>query len=183
MQAKTAIHALAAILGVLLAGGVRSASAQEELQAAPFALVGGPTHYSLHDRRAGGLIALRLASPLAPLGTHHWLLEPSLEYGWYRADSGQRHHVFVPEMQLQVQGGTSPVQPYAGVGGGFALNGGDSTATGRNPISLHLTFSAGVGIRLAIAQGLGLVGELRVRRLALFRGWTRELTAGLFAAL
>jgi hypothetical protein len=182
-RSNSTIQALAGILGVLLVGGVRCAWAQEEYPAAPLALVGGSTHYSLQDRRAGGLIALRLASPFVPLGTRHWLLEPSLSYGWYRADSGQRRHVLASEVQLQVQAGTSPVQPYAGVGGGLALSRGDSTAAGRRLLSLHLTFSAGVGIRFAIAESWGLVGELRVRRLALFRGWTRELTAGLFAAL
>ena len=182
MQPRITMLALVSVLGGLLTGTARWASAQEEFPATPLAVVGGPTHYSLQGGHSGGLIALRLASPLVPLGTDHWLVEPSLGFGWYRGDSGQRRHLVVSEVQVQAQTGGPQMQPYAGVGGGLAWSAGTPTPSGRHPIVLHLTFSAGAGIRVAVAPGWGLVGELRLRQLALFRGWTRELTAGLFAA-
>lgn len=182
MCPRSTMYAFVGILEVFLAGSARCAAAQEEFPTASLALVAGPTHYSLQARHSGRLLALRLASPLVPLGTDHWLVEPSLGYESYRADSGQRHHVLVSEVQLQARTGATPVQPYAGMGGGVALSQGAPTPSGRHPTVLHLTFSAGVGIRIAAAQGWGLVGEVRLRRLALFRGWTRELTAGVFAA-
>lgn len=175
------MHVLTGVL-VLVAGLARCAAAQEEYPTASLTLVAGPTHYSLQGRHGGGLIALRLASPLVPLGTDHWLVEPNLGYESYRADSGQRRHVLVSEVQLQARTGATAVQPYAGLGGGLAFSQGTPTPAGRHPTVWHLTFSAGVGIRVSVAQGWGLAGELRLRRLALFQGWTRELTAGLFAA-
>jgi len=175
------MHALTGVLALLVVLA-RCAAAQEEYPTASLALVAGPTHYSLQSRQGGGLIALRLASPLVPLGTDHWLVEPNLGYASYRADSGQRRHVLVSEVQLQARTGATPVRPYAGLGGGLAFSQGAPTPAGRHPTVWHLTFSAGVGIRVSAARSWGLGGELRLRQLGLFRGWTRELTTGLFAA-
>lgn len=175
------MHALTGVLA-LVVGLARCAVAQEKYPTASLALVVGPTHYSLQSRQGGGLVALRLASPLVPFGTDHWLVEPNLAYASYRADSGQRRHVLVSEVQLQARTGATPVQPYVGLGGGLAFSQGAPTPAGRHPTVLHLTFSAGVGIRVSVARSWGLAGELRLRQLALFQGWTRELTAGLFAA-
>jgi len=72
------MYAFVGILAVFLAGSARCAAAQEEFPTASLALVAGPTHYSLQARHSGRLLALRLASPLVPLGTYHWLVEPSL---------------------------------------------------------------------------------------------------------
>lgn len=169
-------------LGVLLVACARRAEAQLEFPSALLTLAGGPTNYSLHGEHRAGVIVLRLASPLVPLGTDHWWIEPSWGYESFRSDSGQLHHVFVSEVQVQAHTGTLRVQPYAGLGGGFALSAGTPTHSGAHPIVVHLTFSAGAGLRVAAAQGWGLVGDFRLRQVALFRGWSGELTAGLFAS-
>ncbi len=113
------------------------------------------------------------------------VLEASVGYGRYRIDSGQRRHLLVAEAQVQVQtGGNQRAQLFAGVGGGLGVRRSDSTASHpRGTFPVNLTFSASAGGRLLIAQNWGAVGELRLRRITLFRGWTRELTVGLFVTL
>lgn len=156
--------------------GVRSVQAQAEPPPAPLALVAGPTRYALQERRTGAVVALRLASPFEPLGIRNWLLEPGLAYGWYRTDPGERRHVVFSELQLQAQTGDR-LRPYAGVGGGLAVGRRESNTTA------FLSFSAGAGVRIAVGERWGIVGDFRVRRTALFRRWNRELTAGFFAVL
>lgn len=182
MRSKFAART-AGVFGVLLAGCVRLASAQEELPM--LALVAGPMRYALRDRSTGSLFALRLASPLVPLGTRHWLLEWGESYGEYPTDSGEHRHALVSEAQLQTRsGGTQPVQIFAGIGGGVVINREDSTTSHpRRSLPLNLTLSAGAGARLLIAENWGVVGEFRLRRITSFRGWTRELTVGLLLTL
>jgi hypothetical protein len=179
---RSALPSLVAALGVLLVAWPQRGEAQLESQSALLTLAGGPTNYSLQGEHRAGLIALRLASPLVPLGTDHWWIEPSWSYESFRSDSGQLRHVFVSEVQIQAHTSTPRAQPYAGVGGGFTLSAGTPTHSGAHPIVAHLTFSAGAGLRVAVAESWGVVGDFRVRRLTLFRGWSSELTAGVFAA-
>jgi hypothetical protein len=165
------------LLVLTAAAAAPGAAAQSGVPPAPLTLAGGQLHYTQGATRNGALLALRLASPLAPLGVRRWLLEPGVSYGWYRGDAGQRRHVFVAELQLQAQSGTAPLQPYLGVGGGFGLTRVDSATSAR------LTLSASAGLRWSVLDDVGVVGELRLRRLAFFQGWARELTAGLYAPI
>ena len=139
-------------------------------------VTGGAMRYTLGDRRDGALIALRLASPVVPLGRKHWLLEGGAAYAWYRAADGDLRHLFLPEVQLQLQGGPRAVQPYVGGGGGLAFTRVDSTTTTK------LTASAAVGLRL-YAGGWGIGGEIRFRSLTLFDRSPRELTISIFRQL
>lgn len=167
----------AAFALLVIALPTAQARAQEEAEPAPLAVVGGQLHYHLPEAGNGGLIAARLAAPLAPLGVRHWLLEPSMGYGWYHGVDSLLHHVLLMEMQVQVQAGRDPVRPYVGVGGGLSALRIDSTT------HLQLTFSASGGVRLRLLRDLGVAGEVRVRRHDLFGGWTRELTVGLFGLI
>jgi hypothetical protein len=171
--------AFASILAALcLAASAPALQAQEEAVApAPLALVGGQLHYHLPPAENGGLVALRFAAPLAPLGVHRWLLESSGGYGWYHGTDALLHHLLLGEMQLQLQLGADPVQPYVGVGGGLAARRVDSTTR------VQVTFSTAAGLRLGILRNLGVVGEVRLRRHDLFEGWTRELTVGLMGLI
>ncbi len=139
-------------------------------------VVGGQMRYSLADTRTDALVALRLASPLVSLGRRHWLIEPGMSYGWYRADDATRRHVFVGEIQLQFQAGPRAIQPYVGGGGGLTISRVDSTSINK------FTASAAAGLRLN-AAGWGIAGEIRIRALKLFQGTTRELTISLFREL
>lgn len=152
------------------------ALAQDEAPYARLAIMGGQLRYRLPEARNDALVALRLPAALAPLGGSHWLLEPGMSYGWYRGNIGDRRHTAIGELQLQFQTGTSRLQPYVGVGGGVGVTRIDSTTLVRP------TLSASAGLRVDLLRGLGIIGELRLRRLGLFRDWTRELTAGLYAA-
>jgi hypothetical protein len=161
---------------ILGAAGPEQVRAQREVPFAQLALLGGQLHYRLQEPRNDAMLALRLAAPLVPLGPRHWLVEPGVSYGWYKGSSGQRRHVLVTEVQLQVQSGTWPLQPYLGIGGGLGFTHVDSTMQAR------LTLSASAGVRADLMESLGVLGELRLRRLALFRDWTREVTIGLYAS-
>jgi hypothetical protein len=170
----TAIKPLS--IGFCLAAVVAKASAQD----VPLPLiefVGGQMRYELQAPRNGTVFALRVASPLIPLGERNWLLEPSVGYGWYRAVGGQLHHFAESEMQIQLHPDIDRLQPYVGLGGGFALTRADST------VAIHLTGSASVGLRFGATDNWGLAGELRLRALDLFRGTTREMTVSVFRRL
>ena len=161
------------ILGI---AGPPRALAQHEVPFARLALLGGQLHYRLPEPQNDAILALRLAAPLVPLGLRHWVVEPGVSYGWYKGSSGQRRHMLITELQLQAQSGTSPVQPYLGIGGGVGLTHVDSTMQAR------VTLSASAGVRADLMESLGVLGEVRLRRLGPFRDWTREVTVGLYAS-
>jgi len=137
---------------------------------------GGVMRYTLGDTRDGAIAAIRLASPIVPLGRNHWLIEPGGSYGWYRTADGDLRHVFIPEVQLQLQAGPRGLQPYIGGGGGLAFTHVDSTTTTK------LTASAAAGLRIMLGSW-GIAGEARFRSLHLFDKGSRELTVSLFRQL
>ena len=137
---------------------------------------GGVMRYTLGGRRDGALAAIRLASPIVPLGRNHWLLEGGAAYAWYRAADGDLRHLFVPELQVQLQAGPRMLQPYVGGGGGLAFTRVDSSTVTK------LTASAAVGLRVMLGSW-GIAGEARIRSLHLFDRAPRELTVSIFRQL
>ena len=160
---------------ILSCSGARPVVAQAVMP--PLLSVGGGVmRYTLGQPRDGAIVALRLASPIVPLGRNHWLIEPGAAYEWYRTVDGDLRHAFIPELQLQFQAGPRTVQPYIGGGGGIAFSRVDSTTTSR------LTASAAAGIRIMLGSW-GVAGEARFRSLHLFDKGTRELTISIFRQL
>jgi hypothetical protein len=137
---------------------------------------GGVMRYTLGQPRDGALAALRLASPIVPLGRNHWLLEGGAAYAWYRTADDDLRHVFMPELQLQLQAGPRMLQPYVGGGGGLAFTRVDSSTVTK------LTASAAVGLRVMLGSW-GIAGEARFRSLHLFDRAPRELTVSIFRQL
>jgi hypothetical protein len=91
--------------------------------------------------------------------------------------------VVAPEAQLQVTLGTGNIAPYLGVGGGLAIDRAErqdgSTAT-------EFTGSAAAGLRMALADRLGGVAEVRLRGVGtddFFNTRTAEFSLGLSWAL
>ena len=165
------------VAGLVVGMGLGTTALRAQWVTPPvLSLSAGQMRYTMSSTRTGTLVALRLASPIVPLGRRNWLLEPGAAYVWYRADDGSRRHLFVPEVQVQLQVGPPGIQPYVGVGGGLATTRVDTVRTTK------LTASAAAGLRLLLG-GWGIAGELRVRSLSLFQGTTRELTVSLFRKL
>ena len=153
-----------------------TAAAAQTVMPPLLSFTGGVMRYTLGDTRDGAIVAIRLASPIVPLGRNHWLVEPGGSYGWYRTADGDLRHVFIPEVQLQLQAGLRGLQPYVGGGGGLAFTHVDSTTTTK------LTASAAAGLRIMLGSW-GIAGEARFRSLHLFDKGSRELTVSLFRQL
>jgi hypothetical protein len=153
-----------------------TAAAAQTVMPPLLSFTGGVMRYTLGDTRDGALVAIRLASPIVPLGRNHWLVEPGGSYGWYRTADGDLRHVFIPEVQLQLQAGPRGLQPYVGGGGGLAFTHVDSTTTTK------LTASAAAGLRIMLGSW-GIAGEARFRSLHLFDKGSREFTVSLFRQL
>ena len=153
-----------------------STAAAQTVMPPVLSFTGGAMRYRLGDQRDGALAAVRLASPIVPLGRNHWLLEGGAAYTWYRTAAGDLRHVFIPELQLQLQAGPRKLQPYVGGGGGLAFTRVDSTTVTK------LTASAAVGLRVMLGSW-GIAGEARFRSLHLFDRAPRELTVSIFRQL
>jgi len=167
------------IRGLLLAAAASLAGPSAVAQSVMppvLSFTGGAMRYTLGDERDGALAALRLASPIVPLGRNHWLLEGGAAYAWYRTSDGDLRHVFIPELQVQVQAGPRMLQPYVGGGGGLAFTRVDSSTVTK------LTASAAVGLRVMLGSW-GIAGEARFRSLHLFDRAPRELTVSIFRQL
>lgn len=165
---------LLAVTVAALAGA--GGAAAQTVMPPVLSLTGGIMRYTLGDTRDGAFAAIRLASPIVPLGRNHWLVEPGGGYGWYRTADGDLRHVFLPEVQLQLQAGPRGLQPYVGGGGGLAFTKADSTTTTK------LTASAAVGLRIMLGSW-GIAGEARFRSLHFFDKPPREFTVSLFRQL
>ncbi len=170
------IGAASIAIAIAIAIGVPAPLSAQSVMPPIISATGGAMRYTLGARRDGALAALRLASPVVPLGRNHWLIEGGAAYAWYRAADNDLRHLFIPELELQLQAGPRAVQPYVGGGGGLALTRVDSTTTTK------LTASAAVGVRLYLG-GWGIGGEIRFRSLPLFDRSPRELTISLFRQL
>ncbi len=165
------------VLVPLAAMGLASRAPAQSVPAPLLSITAGEMRYRLAETRDGAILGFRLGSPFVPLGQRHWMIEAATSYGWFRSDSGQRRHVFLPELELQLHTGTGPVQGYVGGGGGLGIVKVDST------YSTNVAAIASAGLRLRVSRRVGLVTELRLRSYDLFRGTTKELTFGLFQRL
>ena len=170
-----AVRRLVMAVSLAIVAGATGATAQTVMPPM-LSVTGGVMRYTLGETRDGAFVGIRLASPIVPLGRNHWLVEPGGGYGWYRTADGDLRHVFIPEVQLQLQAGPRGLQPYVGGGGGLAFTKVDSTTTTK------LTASAAVGLRIMLGSW-GIAGEARFRSLHLFDKAPREFTVSLFRQL
>jgi hypothetical protein len=90
------VRLLMAITAAILATATTAAA--QTVMPPLLSVTGGVMRYTLGDTRDGAFAAIRLASPIVPLGRNHWLVEPGGAYGWYRTADGDLRHVFIPEL-------------------------------------------------------------------------------------
>lgn len=118
-------------------------------------LVVGASAYDLSGTGTSAFYSGRVLIPL-----HDYVaVEPALEYFAYDAQSGDRLHYLLPELQLQarVPLARGTVIPYLGVGTGFAVA--LTSDSGRT----ESTLSAALGTRIKLSPTAGLLGEARLR--------------------
>ncbi len=124
-------------------------------------IVAGASAYDLSGTGTSAFYAARVLVSL-----HDYVaVEPALEYFGYEAQSGDRVHYLLPELQLQarVPLARGAVIPYVGVGPGFAVpltSGSGETES---------TLSAALGARIRLSPTVGILGEARLRSV---RPWT-----------
>jgi hypothetical protein len=113
------------------------------------------------------LTAVRLAVPFgrhftAELGgTAAWPRQDfAVTNGVVAEDSERALLLFAPEAQLQVTFGNGNVAPYLGVGGGVAI---DRAERQDGTTSTDFMASAAGGLRMALADRVGGLAEVRVR--------------------
>lgn len=131
---------------------------------------------SVFDRSGAGtmgIYALRADMPLYP----SLIVEGGLSYA-RRQDQGIGD-IFIPGVQVHLQGTTGQFSPYLGIGSGLTVE--TSASDGPNDISFSPSFSAGA--RVALTEGAGLRVEGRLNSVgANFRGVYSELVTGLSVA-
>ena len=163
-------------LALLLAGAPLLAGRSAAAQVMPepgVTLLGGILDFDSAGAKRGGIVALAFDSPLVPLGWH-WVVEPSLDVGWFRPDTLRTRWLIAPGLQLQWQFTTGAVRPYAGAGGGIAFIA--SADSSERTTDLSGIVSAGIRARLGDA---GLRFEVRRRTTDAFAGWTTEWLFGI----
>lgn len=163
----------AALFAAFVLSGPAAASAQESPQwyDGHVSLSGG---VSIFDRSGTGtmaIYALRLDMPVYP----NLLLEGGLSYA-RRGHDPRFGDLFIPGVQLQLQGLSARFNPYVGMGAGMTVERRDGSV--EDDLSFAPSFSA--GLRTAIADGVGLRVEGRLHGVgANFRGVYSEITGGL----
>jgi hypothetical protein len=129
---------------------------------------------SLFDRSGTGtmaVFALRADMPIYP----NLLVEAGLSYA-RRGSDPDFGDIFIPGLQVQLQGVSERFNPYVGMGAGVTVERRDGPP--EDDVSFAPSFSAGV--RVSIADGVGLRMEGRLHGVgANFRGVYSEITAGL----
>lgn len=117
-----------------------------------------------------GIYALRADMPVYP----NVLVEGGLSYA-RTGDAAGVDEVFIPGVQVQLQGTSGQFSPYVGLGAGVTVERfADERAT---DLSFAPSFAAGV--RIAVSQGAGIRVEGRLNAVgADFRGVYSEIAAG-----
>lgn len=134
-------------------------------------LMAGVSLFQRSGNGTMGIYAFRVDMPMYP----DLLFEGGLSYA-HRGQSPGVKDVFIPGMQMQLQGNSGAFSPYVGIGAGLAvetLSGGGSSRTSFSP-----SFSA--GLRVALSEGAGLRFEGRLNAVGgNFSGIYSEITGGL----
>jgi hypothetical protein len=132
----------------------------------------GPSSYDLGGTGTSAFGAVRFDVPVGLV----FILEPGVANFRYPAQSSDHITYLFPEVSVQAQVPGGGVRPYLGGGIGFTefLSG-----RGRTLVTLH----AAAGLRVAVANGWGLRGELRARSVDPFVGSTFDFGFGVSKAL
>jgi len=134
-------------------------------------LSAGATIFDRSGSGTTGIYALRGDLPLYP----SIVLEGGLSYAHRNGDQGIGN-VFIPGMQVQLQGTSGQFSPYVGLGAGVTVESRSDRA--RSDVSFSPSFSA--GLRIALSEGAGLRFEGRLNAVgADFAGVYSEFTGGL----
>jgi len=121
-----------------------------------------------------GIYALRMDMPVWP----SLLLDGGVSYARRGSDS-VIGDIFIPGLQIQLQGPLGSAFPYVGLGAGMTMESRKDDA----PDDLSFSPSFAVGIRAPLSDGAGLRIEGRLNGVgANFRGVYTEMTAGLSVA-
>lgn len=162
---------------VLVAAAVLAAPAALRAQSVPqwydghVSLSGGVSLFDRSGTGAMGVFALRADMPIYP----NLLAEIGLSYA-RRGSDPDFGDIFIPGMQIQLQGVSERFNPYVGMGAGMTIERRDGPV--EDDLSFAPSFSAGV--RIAIADGVGFRMEGRLHGVgANFRGIYSEITGGL----
>jgi hypothetical protein len=126
----------------------------------------GPSPYDLSGTGTGAAGAVLLAwAPLRGL-----VVEPGVTVFTYRSQFDERTTLLFPELSVQGELPLGRIRPFlgGGAGGGFVASG-----TGSTVATLH----AVGGVRMALGNDWGALGEMRVRAV---RPWTGNTVDFLF---
>ncbi|MGH7573060.1 MAG: hypothetical protein ACREMK_14650 [Gemmatimonadota bacterium] len=145
------------------------ASAQPDPSSPSLVVLAGASQYDLSGTGWGAFLAGRASFPwIGPV-----VLEPGIEVFSYESQFVDRHSLLMPGVQLQLARREGRVRPYGGIGGGVMIDFSESGTHG------DWTLSASTGTRFALSQGMDLIGELRLRSLAPWKGTMADLGVGL----
>ena len=128
----------------------------------------GPSPYDLSGTGTGAAGAVLLAwTPLRGL-----VVEPRVTVFTYRSQFDERTTLVFPELSIQGELPLGRLRPFlgGGAGGGFVASG-----TGETVATLH----AVGGVRIAIGNGWGALGEMRVRAVRPWTGNTVDFLLGI----
>lgn len=156
------VFALALCAGVMSLVDARTGAAQD----LTLGVAAGPSPYDLSGTGTGAAGAVLLAwAPLRGL-----VVEPGVTVFTYRSQFDERTTWLFPELSIQGELPLGRVRPFlgGGAGGGFVASG-----TGQTVATLH----AVGGLRIALGEGWGALGEMRVRAV---RPWTGNTVDFLF---
>lgn len=148
-------------------------SGSEAQDRAAVGMLGGITQYDLDGVGEAPHVSIRGSSALdRPI-----VFEGALSYfSYFTQGQGHIWHV-LPEVQVQWQYLRSHVHPYAGAGLG-ASHGRSGEAS-----TTDLTLSVSGGLRVPVARGWYLVGEVRVRSIDPWTGSNADIGVGIVGRL
>lgn len=157
------------LLGLFTATPALLAAQQDE---AHIAIMAGIADYDMAGVGRTGVYAIRLDTPIYP----SVLLELGMSYA--RPGEFSFADLYIPELQVQLQGTWNRFSPYLGIGGGTSVEVPEPGLGISRDISFAPSFSAGVRTALATGAGFRLEGRMHGIE-ADFSGTFAELTAGI----
>ena len=155
------------------------ARAQSPFESGHAAVLVGVASYDLSGTGTTAIYGLRVGSPIRP----HLSWELGLSYLHPAQQGGDTTHVFLPELQLQLEGTWGAVRPYLGLGAGVAI---DAPGEDDDPLGFEretrtsFAPSGAGGIRVDVAESVALQVEGRLHGIeADFTGTISELVGGI----